>query len=88
VGIPSIGPSNDNVASPRLVKRPSFETEEWVSTRRRLKIENQFVTEGSIGRIVTVRSPGRLYDVRFPSAEAIVMTLSHCDIARCLTRAH
>ncbi len=64
-------------------KRESFTIEDFVSTRRLLKIQNKSLTEGSIGRILRVRSPGRLYDVG-ASAEAVVMTLSHCDIARCM----
>ena len=77
-----IGASNDNVKSQRISVRDSYVTEEFVSTRRFLKVQNQTVTEGSVGRILRVRSPGRLYDVSFPAAETVIMTLSHCDIAR------
>jgi hypothetical protein len=83
VMIPGFKPSNDNVLTPRVVGRESFAIADFVATRRRLKIQDRAVTEGSVGRILKIRSPGRLYDVSF-TAQDTVMTLSHCDIARCL----
>lgn len=76
-------PSNDNVATPRIVRRESFGLEDLVATRRRLKLRDRSVEEGAVGRVLNVRSAGRLYDVSFLTAEPFVMTLSHCDIARC-----
>jgi len=78
------GPSrlaNDNVAAPSVV-REGFGAEELVATRRRLKLRDQFVTEGAVGRVLRVRSAGRLYDVCFAVAGGIVVTVSRCDIAR------
>ena len=54
-----------------------------VSTRRRLKLKDCALGPGAVGRILNVRAPGRLYDVVFSAVGAMVMTLSHCDIARC-----
>lgn len=78
--------ANDNIETPRVRVRETFAIEELVATRRRLKVKDRSVTEGAVGRILNVRAPGRLYDVGFPSA--VVMTLSHCDIARYQGRRH
>jgi hypothetical protein len=75
-------PSNDNVASPRAKRQECFALRELVSTRRRLKVKEQFLREGSLGQILRIRAPGRLYDVIFSSSERLIMTLSHCDIKR------
>ncbi len=88
LALAAIGASNDNVHTPRTPVRESFATEDFVATRRFLKVQNQILTEGSIGRILRVRSPGRLYDVSFQAADFVTMTLSHCDIARHRGRQH
>ena len=76
--------ANDNLpipSRPRL--RESFVLQDLVATRRRLRLKDCALGPGAVGRILNVRAPGRLYDVAFPAAGAMVMTLSHCDIARC-----